>query len=474
LIGGTWNFKHNHGNQFRSFQKSIAQVLRDEAGYHTAMFGKWHLGSQVPPSGIYNYSYALSHPKHNWSQAIIDGPQDIGFDESLITCGGIQAPPYSFFRNGFLTTEKNNVIYWDAFSQHDMPNGISMIGKHGGEGDLNWDSTSYNMILVNETAAFIDNHMKDKPDDPFFAYVALGAVHIPHSPPNFYLDGSRICEKYPTRHLDMLLELDKVVGSLISIIEQRQATNNTIIIFTSDNGGLRSSTEFSHYSSGPLRGTKGQIYEGGHRVPMIWRYDGIFPKNESRNHMVGLNDVYATLCDIVEINVPYGSAYDSISFSKYLTSGNMTESLREYFPTWSYKDTKGMIHAIQYHGFKLIHDTESHQLSLYDIFHDIAETVDHSTNPVYLELMKSMYEKLLALGPCPDDVQDTFQLSADSGRLDGLLQEVDCSWFMTDTMSRCELHIEGELLCNSICGRFKTECENKFFRNQKWPSSLLL
>jgi Arylsulfatase A and related enzymes len=482
LTGGTWNFKGNHGNQFRSSQKSIAQVLRDEAGYHTAMFGKWHLGAKVPPNGVYNYSFALSDSKHNWSQALIDGPQDIGFDESFMTCGGIQAPPYSFFRNGFLTTKKRDVVYWDKFSQHDMPNGISMIGKHGGEGDLNWDSSAYNMILVNETARFIDDHMKKRPNDPFFAYVALGAVHIPHSPPNFYIDGSRVCNVYETRHLDLLLELDKVVGSLVSVIEQRQAANNTIIIFTSDNGGLTSSSDFFHNSSGPLRGRKGQIYEGGHRVPMIWRYDGLFPKNESRNHMVGLNDVYATLCEIVGIKVPYGgSAYDSISFSKYLASGNMTNDLREYLPTWSNKGSKGILHAIQHKsGLKLIHDTDTHELSLFNLSNDIAETVDNSKNPSFRQIMKLMYQKLLALGPCPNDVEYSFQLSMHTSISSGpapygnvVTMDVNCTWFMTDTISRCKRYSEGEILCNSICGRFKNECQNTIFKNQKYPLSLL-
>ena len=113
-------------------------------------------------------------------------------------------------------------------------------------------------------------------------------------------------------HLDMLHEVDLVVGSLVSAMEERLIMNDTIIIFTSDNGGLAKSQQFSHYTNGILRGNKGQIWEGGHRVPMIWRYDGVFPENETRENLIGLNDVFATLCEIAGVDIPYGSAYDSI------------------------------------------------------------------------------------------------------------------------------------------------------------------
>jgi len=184
--GGTWNLKDN-GNQFRGEQQSIAQTLRDGANYNTFMTGKWHMGAKAPPNGLYNYSHTLTHPMHDWSKALIDGPQDIGFESSFITIGGIQAPPYSFFRDGFLTTKSSDVVYWENNSEHDMRCGRSIIGKESGEGSNDWDSTAYNMILVNETIDFVDKHLESKPDDPFFAYVALGGIHIPHSPPGkFY------------------------------------------------------------------------------------------------------------------------------------------------------------------------------------------------------------------------------------------------------------------------------------------------
>ena len=137
---------------------------------------------------------------------------------------------------------------------------------------MNWDSSAFNMIIVNETQRFIDNHLgnSDTAEKPFFTYLPLGAAHKPHTPPYHFIDGTPIAGVYPNAHMDILNELDMVVGSVIRILEERNVLNDTIVIFTSDNGGLNgaNSEQYGHYTSGPLRKGKGSIYEGGHRIPM--------------------------------------------------------------------------------------------------------------------------------------------------------------------------------------------------------------
>ena len=142
------------------------------------------------------------------------------------------------------------------------PRRINNLKKKPGEGGPSWDSSAYDMILVNKTRAFIDDHLANRPNDPFFAYVALGAVHDPHSPPDAYLDGSPVKNQYETSHLDMLGAMDKAVGSIVSMIENKNLAEETIIIFASDNGGLnqKASTETGHLTSGPLRGAKASIF----------------------------------------------------------------------------------------------------------------------------------------------------------------------------------------------------------------------
>ena len=453
-IGGSWNFKGN-GNQFLDSQKSIAEVLRDHGGYHTSMVGKYHLGGKIPPHGLQgDFRHALTHPEHDWSLPLIEGAQDIGFDRSYITPGGIQQPPYSFFRDGYLTTNSSDIIYWDRGS-YNTTHGTTNIKEHG-EGSVHWDSTAYNMILVNETASFIDDHLEIKPEDPFFVYCTLGAVHGPQSPPTHYLDGSPIFNEYKTRHMDMLLEMDKVVGSLVSIIEERNLAENTIIIFTSDNGGLRLSEQFSHRASGPLRGFKADNYEGGHRVPLIMRYDNIFPDNEERKRMVGLNDIYATICDLVGIDVPYGSAQDSVSFAKYIVSNNNDDALRQHFATWSFNQ-KPIIQSIRSGDLKLIYTSGESTMELYDLGSDLSETMDLSKDANYTKTIGDMYRKLVELGPCPDDYKGRFLLRG--GWMQG--KKKKCNWFAKKS-ERCTKYIEGELYCGSVCGRFNQACQQYF------------
>lgn len=106
--------------------------------------------------------------------------------------------------------------------------------------------------------------------------------------------------------LDLLHEMDLTVGKIIDIIETRGLAQDTIIIFTSDNGGLRPPTDLdlSHEPNGNLRGKKGSLYEGGTRVPFILRHDGNVPAGESRDKLLSLSDVFATLCEIVGIEIP--------------------------------------------------------------------------------------------------------------------------------------------------------------------------
>ena len=453
---GSWGFYENR-NQFLDHQKSIAEVLKED-GYHTSMFGKWHLGVKAPPNGIVGGAETkatkriLKNKDIDWSLPLIQGPGDIGFHKSYMTTGGIQAPPYSFFRDDLLTTNiTTDTKYWEKGS-HEMPRGTSKIGKHPGLGDVNWDSSAYNMILVNETESFIDNHIEEKSNQPFFAYVALGAVHFPHSPPDQYLDGSPVKDQYASRHLDMLLELDKVVGSLVGMIEDRKLQNDTIIIFTSDNGGLRTkSAEVGHLMSGPLRGEKASIYEGGHRVPLIMRYDNKFPSNERRKKMVGLHDLYATICKLVGIDVPNGSAQDSMSFADYIEDGRNKIGRRKKLATWEIKENRLLREAVRFGSWKLIHNAVDSSVELYNLATDISESVDLSTNPEYENKIIAMKSYLKAEGPCPDDREGKFPIQ-------GLKAKKGCGWFRKKTDARCDRHREGEQYCASVCGRNQRFC----------------
>lgn len=464
-FAGTWKINYR-GSQFRNGQQSIAQVFRDN-GYHTSMFGKWHLGGQIPRTkdfilagGEAEYEITsrspLSEVGHEWNRQLQQGPWHIGFQESYITTGGIQAPPYAFLRNGkFQSKDLNNIRYWGE-GKYSMSQGFSSIIK-GGEGAADWDSSAYNMILVNETEDFLNRHLEQNADTPFFTYVALGGVHVPHSPPDFYLDGEKIAGEQPTAHMDVLKEMDKVVGSMIQILEDKELIKDTIIVFASDNGGLggkNGSRDAEHYSSGPLRAAKGSIYEGGHRIPMTLRWDnGMIPKGETRPQIVGLNDLYATLCDLVNIPVPLGQASDSVSFADYTLDESKKEGLREYLGVWSFskKQDKLKKSSIRKKNMKLVYDHKTKRIQLYDLSLDIGEKNDIAEVPAYARLAREMYQKLREIGPCYDE-EGRFDVYARSMKK---LNKRSCKWFSKRKEKRCRRYHEGRTHCGWVCAEEK-------------------
>lgn len=369
---GTWNLDKDR-NHFLDDQRSIAQEL-GKYGYHTGVFGKWHVGAKVPPHGIKNKLHPITDPQHNWSMPLIRGPLDIGFHESLISIGGIQSAPYTFFRNDMLDFDREDAKWWTEGS-YNTSYGTSIIReKKGGEGDPDWDASTYDMVLVNETKAFIERHLEESADKPFFAYIGFGAVHTPHAPPIEYIDGSKVEGRYMTDHLDMLGLMDKAVGSLMEIIEEKNLEQETIFIFTSDNGGLNISDGTGHRTSGLLRGVKSDIYDGGHRVPLLISQPGTLPQGERRDQVVGLNDLYATICELVGVNKsPPPSAVDSISFADYIKSGDSSDVQRESLGTFRLSTNKVWKHALRKGKWKLVHFPHSSTMELYDMENDIGE-----------------------------------------------------------------------------------------------------
>ena len=333
---------------------------------------------------------------HNWTKPVEQGPSDIGFNHSYVSSGGIQNPPYLFLRNSKIEQrDLENVRVWKKGS-YGMPHGVSKI-KAPGEGTNSWDSTAYNMILVNETEQFLDMHISENEEDaPFFTYVALGAVHTPHSPPITYLDGTPVKGVNKNEHMDLLGEMDKVVGSLIQMLEDRDLIENTIIIFTSDNGGLRNKD--ASYSRGPLKGLKGSLYEGGHRIPMTIRWDkGNIPQGETRSKLVALNDVYATLCELAAVDVPSGNAIDSISFASYLQDQEKTENLRSSVGVWRYQGADFYGEALRRGDMKLVHFIEDDVFELYNLTKDISENDNIALDNE--NLVQDMFSELKYLGP---------------------------------------------------------------------------
>ena len=339
---GTWNL--GDGSQFRRGQRSLAHALA-AAGYKTAIFGKWGIGANVSaPHRSCSYNCAVSWVLSNQSDhRIRGGPSALGFGTSFTSPSGIQMPPYAYWEGPNLVGEARDAMCWPAGARPNA-NGVSISGiadnsfghrtrrsvdvcSGGPNGMPYWASNNYDINMTSRALSFLESrHAAQRTDGaPFFLHVCTAAVHEPHTPPRVAF-GVTVAGTTPTPFTDMLASLDLTVGQLLAKLKALNELKHTIVAFMSDNGGLCqgslavSQGQCARDSSGGLRGHKGELYEGGHRVPLLIRWDGgPVARGAVRSQLVGLSDIYATLLDLVDAPPPAaGQAVDSVSFKQLL------------------------------------------------------------------------------------------------------------------------------------------------------------
>jgi arylsulfatase A-like enzyme len=168
--------------------------------------------------------------------------------------------------------------------------------------------------ITNRAVDYI--HKKSKSDEPFFLYFALTSPHEPVIPSEKFAGKSGIAPI-----ADFVMETDWSVGQITKALDEAGISDNTIVIFTADNGhshytGLQDLLDAGHYPSGPYRGYKSEIYEGGHRVPLIVRWPGKVESGKSSTRLTSIDDIFATCAEVVDGNstLPFDAAEDSFSF----------------------------------------------------------------------------------------------------------------------------------------------------------------
>ena len=185
---------------------------------------------------------------------------------------------------------------------------------------------------------------------------------------------------------------------------------------------------------------------------MTLRWDkGNIPRGEKRSQLVGLNDVFATLCDLAGVDIPAGQALDSVSFADHLLDEGTTEGLREYLGTWMFRGREFIAHSIRKKEMKLIHKYDEDVFELYNLTADISETNDISDdNP---QLVEQMFEKLKQISPCYDRIGKFPIFLPHLGKK----VKKNCEWFARENKKwRCGLP-EGQLNCHLTCGSKKDQ-----------------
>ncbi|NIJ45906.1 arylsulfatase A-like enzyme [Wenyingzhuangia heitensis] len=301
-------------------QVSLGRVMK-AADYNTAFFGKWHMGTSFAKKSNPNEIYELQHKSNinvDITKIIEGGPKSHQFDYSFTLPSGIQNEPYAAYENGkWFPLKKNSEI---AFIDKIFMNRIGgEMEKKPGLGDSNWNPSAIGPLLANKAVKFISQ--KAKEDKPFFMYYCSQAVHTPHMAAA-ELDGVKIAGTTPSRHIDMIKELDVQVGMLVKELKKQGVYDNTVFIFTSDNGGLHidsDSWNVGHEPSDIYRGKKNDPYEGGHRVPFLAIWPNHIKAKSTVNNLTLGTDILATIAAVAEYKIPEKEALDSYNLIPVLT-----------------------------------------------------------------------------------------------------------------------------------------------------------
>ncbi len=320
---------------------TLAKMLKQH-GYATGCIGKWHLGWRwmrldgTTHQGPYR-SLGLEDKEMDLSKPITGGPKAAGFDTYFGMVPNF--PPYCFIENERI-----------AGPLPDRPRPDSMYGWPG-RMQKGWILEEILPELTRRSLAFIENHVKGKPGQPFFLYFPLTAPHTPIVPSKPWLGRSQGGD-----YGDFVAQLDGTVGAVMKVLNRLEIADNTLLIFTSDNGSIAAAgnpkkrgtawgkagsvTEmFGHDPNRPWRGLKGEIHEGGHRVPFVVRWPGIIKPNSISHEMICLTDLMATIAALVGHTLPGNAGEDSVNLYPVIRGERLEKPIREAVVHHSYNGT---------------------------------------------------------------------------------------------------------------------------------------
>ncbi len=281
---------------------TTASLLRD-SGYKTACIGKWHLGWNWPLKGggfaddKGDFSAKFKDAWNvDYAGEIQDGPNDVGFDYFFGISASLDMAPYVYVRNR-VPTELATVE--KAFN------------RKGPAGE-NFEAVDVLPKITEETVKFIGENAKS--DQPFYIYFPLNAPHTPILPTPEWQGKSGI-----NAYGDFTMQVDWTVGQVLKALDDNGITDETLIVFTTDNGcspaaKISELEAAGHDQNYIYRGHKADIYEGGHRVPFVVRWPGKVKAGTRTKQLVGQVDFLATAAEIVGAEIPEDGAEDSISF----------------------------------------------------------------------------------------------------------------------------------------------------------------
>jgi arylsulfatase A-like enzyme len=429
-FNGTW--QPHHTSQFLPGQKSLGDLFQ-EAGYRTSLIGKLHMGGELYLNDgivLSNEAFNASFEDVDWLRGFHYGPTEYGFDYTFLSHDGIQDSPYMYHENDvpvdhvaynlsskewtwaaatnqpYLFLQKTNAVapgYISIDPDSDgVPGSVKVDEGHSNTyGYAYWDSTHTGEMYVQAARNFIDDHVAGHSDKPFFMHFCSQCVHVPHTPDTFFeepVEGTEL-----TKHLDMVHEMDLQVKALVDKLKEHGLENDTIIIFTSDNGGITKSTNVGHQPSGPFRGSKGSTWEGGHRVPFIVRWgDGsatnsAVPPATACERVISQADLFATFATLLDLPQDASQGLDSMNVLPYFM-GRFSPVLRDHLV--AVRDN----YAFHLGGWKIISTCNKSTppyapVAVTEMYHletDPSETTNLAGDPDYASIQARLFAELTA------------------------------------------------------------------------------
>jgi arylsulfatase A-like enzyme len=284
---------------------TVASLLKQH-GYVTAGLGKWHLGLG-------------DAAKTDFSKPLRPGPCSVGFDTFFGIPASLDMPPYVYIDNDGVREAPSETIKDSA------------MRRNGGGGFWRGGAIAPHFkhveVLPTVTEKAIGFVRKQSADKPFFLYLALTAPHTPWMPTAEFRDKSKA-----GYYGDFVAQVDGSVGRVLKALDAAKLSENTLVIFTSDNGAhwLPEDIEkWGHRANDGLRGMKADIWDSGHRVPFLVRWPGRVAPGSTSKELICLTDVLATLAAVVGAKLPEDAGEDSYSILPVLRGDKLDKPIRE-------------------------------------------------------------------------------------------------------------------------------------------------
>lgn len=402
----------------RDEQFTLPEMLK-EAGYATAMFGKWHIGLT-----FYNKQGKAIHengPKPieriDYSRPIDGGPLDHGFEQFFGTaCCPTTDWLYAYIEGDRIPNPPVGRIDKSAYPKKDFT-----VDFREGWASEEFDVTEVDMLFLEKSRTFLREHVKTKPKQPFFLFHSMQAVHLPSIPAKQFRGKT---DAGP--HGDFIYQMDWIVGELMDELEALGVADNTLVIFCSDNGpeipavlGMRRT--YQHDGARPWRGVKRDQWEGGHRTPLIVKWPGRVAAGKVSDQLTSLTDLFATTAAIVDHDLPNDAAVDSYNILPVLEGEKIEGMLRPYMlqqttweqflsirvDQWKYLDHQGSggndydsdNEAWSMKPYKLPESDPEAPGQLYNLAHDPGETKNlYNKHPEIVKRLKTLLDQSVASG----------------------------------------------------------------------------